>query len=935
MRPLRLKMSAFGPYSGNIEINMSDLGENGLYLITGDTGAGKTTIFDAICFALFGNASGANREASMLRSKYADIATPTEVELLFSHADKEYIVKRNPEYMRPAKRGEGLKKETANAQLTYPDGRIVTRVKDVDMAIVELLGIDRNQFSQIAMLSQGEFLKLLLADTKSRQQIFRELFKTSYYQTLQYRLEDSRKEIYVKFSQTQESIKQYISSIMADEEDVLSIEAQKAKSGQMTTQDIIELIDKLIDSDNSKSDKKLEEQRIVEKELEKVNTDLGKAEELEKLKTALTKAKEALISFKSKESEFKDKVAKAKEGLVRKEELFQQAAVIDAELARYKELDNITAIICDNLVRLKKYNANLQTGIDEQNKKLAEYENIKQELESLKEAGTKREKLLRDKEGLEVRIKDLKLVYDDLNMFESKQKEYVKLQNQYISDEAKYQKLKDEFDDMDKAYRDGQAGILASQLCENEPCPVCGSCVHPKLAVLTDDIPTRQELEKAKEIAEKGRTKAFESSRKAGEVKSSSETLKQSVIKKVTDMSYEEEKALYELLLQDFEANYIHVINEVQKLSQNIRKQILELQKALQEEEQKVFRKNQISELIPQLEDRLKYIENGIADLKSKISNYEGKQEADQKQQQDIKAGLSFENSDAAKKHKQKLENECLKIQQAYDAADREYKEYLGNISKLEGQIEGYNKSIEASPAYDIEKEKSKKQDILLRKSSVEKQCQEIQMRIMTNEGARLNIVKKLDEMTALEKKLQWMTALSNTANGKISGKEKIMLETYIQTTYFDRIIERANIRLMKMSGAQYELKRQSEAENNRSQSGLELGVIDHYNGTFRSVKTLSGGESFMASLSLALGLSDEVQSCAGGIRIDSLFVDEGFGSLDSDSLEQAYQALAGLTEGNRLVGIISHVSDLKEKIDRQIVVTKDRVGGSKVRIQI
>ncbi|MBQ5849649.1 MAG: SMC family ATPase, partial [Lachnospiraceae bacterium] len=393
MRPLRLKMSAFGPYSGNVEINMSDLGEHGLYLITGDTGAGKTTIFDAICFALFGNASGANREASMLRSKYADIATPTEVELLFSHADKEYIVKRNPEYMRPAKRGEGLKKETANAQLTYPDGRIVTRVKDVDMAIVELLGIDRNQFSQIAMLSQGEFLKLLLADTKSRQQIFRELFKTSYYQTLQYRLEDSRKEIYVKFSQTQESIKQYISSIMADEEDVLSIEAQKAKSGQMTTQDIIELIDKLLDSDNSKSDKKLEEQRIVEKELEKVNTDLGKAEELEKLKAALTKAKEALISFKSKESEFKDKVAKAKEGLARKEELFQQAAVIDAELARYKELDNITAIICDNLVRLKKYNANLQTGIDEQNKKLAEYENIKQELESLKEAGTEREKL--------------------------------------------------------------------------------------------------------------------------------------------------------------------------------------------------------------------------------------------------------------------------------------------------------------------------------------------------------------------------------------------------------------------------------------------------------------------------------------------------------------------------------------------------------------
>ena len=209
----------------------------------------------------------------------------------------------------------------------------------------------------------------------------------------------------------------------------------------------------------------------------------------------------------------------------------------------------------------------------------------------------------------------------------------------------------------------------------------------------------------------------------------------------------------------------------------------------------------------------------------------------------------------------------------------------------------------------------------------------ELQLRLATNQKALLNIEQKSKDIIVLEQKWALVKALSNTANGNISGKEKIMLETYIQMTYFDRIIARANTRFMVMSGGQYELKRRIEAENNRSQSGLELDVIDHYNGTERSVKTLSGGESFKASLSLALGLSDEIQSAAGGVRLDTMFVDEGFGSLDEESLRQAMAALAGLTEGHRLVGIISHVSELKERIDKQIIVRKDRAGGSHVTI--
>lgn len=233
----------------------------------------------------------------------------------------------------------------------------------------------------------------------------------------------------------------------------------------------------------------------------------------------------------------------------------------------------------------------------------------------------------------------------------------------------------------------------------------------------------------------------------------------------------------------------------------------------------------------------------------------------------------------------------------------------------------------------DVDTEKKRQTELTTEKADLTKAITVISSRLDRNGEALKNIRKGSGRLTEVETKWTWVKALSNTANGNIGGKEKIMLETYVQMTYFDRILARANTRFMIMSGGQYELKRRIEAENNRSQSGLELDVIDHYNGTERSVKTLSGGESFKASLSLALGLSDEIQSSAGGIRLDTMFVDEGFGSLDDESLQQAMRALYGLTEGNRLVGIISHVSELKEKIDKQIVVTKEKSGGSRAEI--
>ena len=295
MRPIKLTVSAFGPYAGKTVLDLDKLGENGLYLITGDTGAGKTTIFDAITYALYGEASGDNREPSMFRSKYAEATTPTEVELVFSYAGKTYTVKRNPEYERPKSRGEGFTTQKAEVQLKYPDGRVVTKQRDVDNAIRDIMGINRSQFLQIAMIAQGDFLKLLLAPTEERKKIFRQIFKTQLYQDLQDRLKKESGQLNDKCDAAHNSIKQYIDGITCDENDVLSIEVEKAKNGLLPAKDVMDLIDRLLTQDN---DKKTAIQKSIsdaDKALEIVNANLGKIEAKEQTQKALDQAQKNLI----------------------------------------------------------------------------------------------------------------------------------------------------------------------------------------------------------------------------------------------------------------------------------------------------------------------------------------------------------------------------------------------------------------------------------------------------------------------------------------------------------------------------------------------------------------------------------------------------------------------------------------------------------------
>jgi len=416
---------------------------------------------------------------------------------------------------------------------------------------------------------------------------------------------------------------------------------------------------------------------------------------------------------------------------------------------------------------------------------------------------------------------------------------------------------------------------------------------------------------------------AGEASRTASQVKGTVDSQLKNLMQKASELFGTEEIEVQELA--DTSA----------LLHKQLMKQINEILQKLQAEEENLRKKKQLEEELAAGEKRMAELQEELSDRKQELAAEETRCTELKKQAEELASSLPYTDRNEALQKKEELIGFIDSLRTELERAEQHYNECRTALTELKGRISQLENQLEQGDDCCAEKEEARKAELSREKEILQGQLQKARTRISTNETVRKNIKETSGQLEILEERWTWVKSLSNTANGNITGKEKVMLETYIQMTYFDRIILRANRRLMSMTGGQYELVRRQVAENNRSQSGLELDVIDHYNGSQRSVKTLSGGESFKASLSLALGLSDEVQSSAGGIRLDTMFVDEGFGSLDEESLQQAIRTLAGLSEGNRLVGIISHVGELKEKIDRQVLVTKEKSGGSRVEILV
>ena len=1428
MKPVKLTISAFGPYAGNVEIDFECLGSQGLYLITGDTGAGKTTIFDAIAFALYGEASGDVRKSDMFRSKYAKDTVPTYVKYTFDYRGKRYIVKRNPEYQRPKGRGEGYTLQRADAVLVYPDEREpVTKSKEVTRAVTELIGLDRRQFTQIAMIAQGDFQKLLLAGTEERSDIFRQIFGTGFYQKLQEALKVAVKSRREEYDELKRSINQYMDNIICVGDTPFSAKLQELKKEKFDGRisEGVTLLEELCSEDERILEKLDDEISLVEEKIQQEDQLIGNIRKTqhqqrqleenqrlqESLQSELAKAKEAYVKAKQgsetceqlknqiREEEDKrkqfDELAREQKALQeneqailetnkqkeelegkrkdqekmlgREQELFRSLAAVGEEKERLenkrkdamhqrqnlqqqrenfeqetarqqkaeKQLEegaDAVEKLCGEICALQeqaeavkdreeKLSAvqEMQQGIREQKELLEEdsreqekiakeieqtetalrewqsretalrerEEERKKEQETLKNAGEieitcrhsveevkerrnnfeeQRESLQKTEQdtkelqkqweqvsrraeehqkelaqekdewekrkdadirrlALEQRKKELQekvqaqeKLLTELQLLEERRMNLLSTREEYKKAAEEKEKCSAVYRSMEQQFFDAQAGLLARGLTEGDICPVCGSIHHPKLAQVPKAVPEKEELDKEKKrltAAEEKTARLSEAAGHLGELlreqqqtvaafaeelfdaaadvnpdvlrkklvraaqqkKTETEELEHALRQAQEDcvrkneldgILKEKEQAQEELECQSREKQqrwdtaqgqleekrrqWNRMVSGMEipdtmtenpeKIADYLEEQLAQKQGLLEQAEKNRRRLDELNQQAFEAEKEKQRLADKITEDKARAAKQRGQAETQMRQMegeiakakelllttgelpgiagmqesmrilecrtetenQDV-SGLSrllqhMENgleqlekrqielqkeidvcrqleSDRKRKEEQLAERRELlhetekqlegiksrreekagQLLESLCAIEPQFREIYQNTpdskeeklsetalqatEKLEKTLAGLEEEISQNTAKflkrqeleiaipqreeqirnlteqiqgaqvtlgkqitirdtrkgkiadlmeqvgvgqkaDVEekicalcKQKEKleeawnkaerdytdcqkkndqllavmetlkqqlaesgeaselgEEDVARRKEQWQQEKKELQgKRDRKNNALAINqdicnkVKSKRGDIAVVEKKYVWMRALSDTANGMLSGKHKIELETYIQMTYFDRILRRANLRLLEMSSGQYELKREEGGENRKEKAGLELSVIDHYNATERSVKTLSGGESFQASLSLALGLSDEIQSYAGGIQMDSMFVDEGFGSLDEEALSQAMRALMRLTEGKRLVGIISHVAELKEQIERKIIVTKCR----------
>ena len=918
MRPLKLKMVGFGPYAGVQELDFDCLGSSGLYLITGDTGAGKTTIFDAITFALFGEASGNNRNPSMLRSKYAKEDMPTRVELTFAYSGKVYTVTRNPTYERAKTKGTGTTTESAGAELTYPDGRQITKRGEVDAAIREIVGLTREQFSQIAMISQGDFRKLLQAETSERQKIFRDIFKTDFYVMLQNQLKEKAGEVRGQRDQASQSIRQYINGVTCDEDSVYALDAQKAKNGELPVTEVIELFRTLLEQDRQAELALEAELAAVEKELEQITSQLTQAEAYEAAKTVLAErvAEEAALSAQLEIA--RDALSAAQETVSEQEGMQSRITETELLLPSYDELEAYRAAHAAAQAELAKAQTTQENAVKEKNDLTTQITGLRTEQKDLADVSAEKEKLTAQRQQLVDRQKQFVDFLSGMEGLAREQAELAKRQEDYLKAEEASSALLREYEVKERAFLREQAGIMASSLTAGMACPVCGSIEHPHPAVLAEGAPTEADVKAAKAEYDRAQDKTKKASNEAQKLKGTVGTTEEILAKEIDSL-------IPGISLEDSTKAAEEQENLLAVQIEGLNVQIAALAK-------KMARREELDVLLPKKELLLRAAEETITVKTAEIASLTAKAESSEAQIHALRNKLAFPDKAAAEAEISALRAESDKLRQNLQTAETAHNQCKENLAGVRGTIEQLHKQLEGGVDIDTVQLRTKKDEYAAQKTVVMAKQKIVHTRISTNETALQGVSAKAAEVERLDKKYVWMKALSDTANGSVSGKDRVMLETYIQTTYFERILARANIRLQKMSGGQYDLKRREKADNKQSQSGLELDIIDHINTTERSVNTLSGGEAFLASLALALGLSDEVQMSTG-IHLDTLFVDEGFGSLDSESLSKAYSTLTGLTEGNRLVGIISHVAELKEKIDKQIVVKKEKTGESRVEI--
>lgn len=1040
MKPVKLIMSAFGPYSGVTEIDFRKLGSSGLFLISGDTGAGKTTIFDAITYALFEKTSGQTREINSVRSDFAHPDTFSEVTLEFTHKGSTYIINRYPDQLKRKERGEGYKELKKGVSITLPDNKIIDNRNDVRDIIRDILGgMEYDQFKQICMIAQGEFTQLLHADNDKRNEILQKVFNTSIYKQFSLKLREKESTLKTVCDDLEKSILQYVSGIKIDDtsEHVSALQEYKDSLNANYTPEVLELLTLIIDEDKSKLsllekqvkdlNSEIEKLLVLEEQGKSINQDLNEKNKLEIEKveydtkevdmTSLSKKAELGQKALSKVKPFENNVINKKNIILqleqKLEELYKKKVHLEDSIIiakkEYEEEQNKSSIRDKYAIDI----SNLEKTIPKY-KQLEELENEHKSVISKEETISKQindEKIMIDKlqdeiERLEVLLEQLKNsqvqlldsknllekekdYYKNINLKEKEvrsllqlQQEISKASNIFEKLEGEYEKSRERYEEGNKAFLREQAGILAKELVENEPCPVCGSLEHPNPTVSESDAPSKDELNLWKDEKDNKLSQLTKHSIMLGEYKKEYTTK----INHIRDGL----KELYEILVDDNPSELLKMLiqeknNSVDKIK-SLEKEVLskeeelnaynkyyemhqkrlevieKYKKALEFNTSELYRVtstlNTVNHDIQRIKSELEYSSlneaNKVIDIKKKeqdlmiaklklvddnyhkvdsslkntiefIENYKNELFIEQEKQKElmIKYEVAFSENGFNSEEEYK---EALLQQDEIDKINKECRDFYNKKSEILiklTELIGRTKDKEYVDLQNIQENiKGKKDEII----NADKQIRILNSRVIENKDTYKNI-KNVSEKRELKSKLYLeVSSLSKTANGKLEGKQKITFETFVQAAYFIQIIDEANKRFYEMTGKRYKLFRKEEGSL-RGLSGLELNVLDTWTGKIRSVKSFSGGETFMAALSLALGFSDVIQNYAGAIEIDTMFVDEGFGSLDAEALEQAITTLNSLTEGNRFVGIISHVDELKERIEKQIIVKKDVKG--------
>lgn len=958
MRANYIKMTAFGSYARTQELNLDELGEKGVFVIHGDTGSGKTTIFDAITYALYGEPSGSSRKSSDVRSLGADPGTRTEVTLEFTYAGQKYRIIRKAAHERLAKKKNkaGLYETTTDgpeAELYWigSDGQVQTDHSVIKNAVTskveEILGVDRGQFMQIAMIAQGDFRKLIDGTTKDREDLYRTIFQTGRYKQLQ-------DEVKRDFTATSEQSKKAIQDIRdqvrmvelaADDQTAADLRSELAE-GNRPHSEAEEFLKGLIDTDGKALDAA---KALWEEWNNKVNTIQDNAGHLD---TAWGYQKQILSAKEAKdksENEEKPRLkealeeAKAKQPVI--EALKQEETLLSASLSKYEERDEARRLAEEWLGKEEAAHKKKGEAELEYNRLKREKDNLEKEQSNLSHAGEKIVTLENEKTGLETKR-------DDLGTLLEKIKEYHRIDSVYQDHNNKLKDLVQENDRLQGEYNaalhaflSNQAGILAEGLSDGIPCPVCGSVHHPTPAIKPADAPSEEKVQQLKEKADKAAADAADMSRECGNDHIALNSLLDNVIQPIIGQYPQ-----YELSVENGQ-------DQIPSIQKQLNDQISEKETAIETEKGNKARKDDITDkLLPACNQAREEQQRIQTDKGTEEVQAKALKEAYQRKVVDLSKDLTFKSKEDAVKRIETVKNDYQALGSAIETAKKNLDDIGTKISNLHSSIETNQinlgtliqqhediSSLLSNLTEELYKERKQTIQGSIQAASTERgqagtKRDTILRRKSQNEKTLERIQRLATDLKTIEAKQTWLKPLNDTLSGTGADRGKLTFESFVLATVLDRIIARANLRFKEMTAHHLELVRREESTDGRAKFGLDLNVIDHFSGDdkYRKASSLSGGESFMASLSMALGLADEIQSAAGGVKLDSLFVDEGFGSLSDEALAQAKRVLLGLSEegSGRIVGIISHIQDLQKWTEHRIYVQKDKDGNSEATIE-